>query len=209
MKTYFLISRATGKGLLLLAVLAALESCSGNNSPDVSGTSKKKQEAEKQQSYASRQSIPTPKPYVTPAPVAKIQSTSPTPVPTPTPTTSIPPKPAPEAGNMELNAIIFRNMEHKEHAAEVGSYAILEVAGKLAAYGPLLLSSASNGSTVSNAGGAYPVTKLKIGLDYRNSDIPNQGQGQLSICKINGAPSPSLNSSQCLRRQANGWMRGR
>jgi hypothetical protein len=137
---------------------------------------------------------PQPDPVVTPQPQPPVVT------PPPTPVTPIPPTQT-DVGNLRFKAVPFINMEHRAHATEPGSWAILKSSsGVVVAAGPMTVYAACNGESLASM--AYPVVKMNVSLTYVSQQIESgqlsgQQQGTLSICIV--AAGGSRDSLTCQR----------
>jgi len=99
-------------------------------------------------------------------------------------------------GSIKFNAVLFTNMEHKRHATDAGTYAVLkDSSDNLVGAGKITYTAATNGKNV--GGLAYPVTQLNINLTKINSEAQS-GSGKLSICQIQ-----NTTSYECEKKQDN------
>jgi hypothetical protein len=141
---------------------------------------------------------PEPDPVVTPEPQPPVV-TPPTP-PVVTPPTPVPPTTA-DVGNLRFKAVPFVNMEHRAHATEPGSWAILKSSsGAVVAAGPMTVYAACKGESIASM--AYPVVKMNVSLTYvspqiESGQLSGQQQGSLSICLV--AAGGSRDALTCQR----------
>jgi hypothetical protein len=133
-----------------------------------------------------------PDPVVMPKPDPIVVQPPPVVTPTPPPAV-IPPTVVKELGNLRFKAVPFINMEHRAHATEPGSWAILKSSsGAVVAAGPMTVYAACKGESLSSM--AYPVVKMNVDLTYLSQQVESgqlsgQQQGSLSICLVAGGGS--------------------
>jgi len=139
-----------------------------------------------------------PDPVVTPTPLPDPIIQPQPPIVTPSPP-SVPPEK--ELGNLRFKAVPFINMEHRAHATEPGSWAILKSSsGAVVAAGPMTVFAACKGESIASM--AYPVVKMNVGLTYvsqqvESGQLSGQHQGTLSICLV--AAGVAADSLTCQR----------
>lgn len=100
-----------------------------------------------------------------------------------------------------FRAVPFVNMEHRAHATEPGSFAILKNAsGKVVAAGAMTPEVACRGENQDSM--AYPVVKLSVPLNYLAGDAQSgasaSGNGTLSVCIVSD-PNAAGDALQCQR----------
>ena len=128
-----------------------------------------------------------PDPVVTPTPDPVVVQPQPPIVPQ-TPPAVVPPTIGKDLGNLRFKAVPFVNMEHRAHATEPGSWAILKSsAGAVVAAGPMTVYAACKGESLASM--AYPVVKMNVSLTYvspqvESGQLSGQQQGTLSICLV-------------------------